>query len=314
MFDPLGDLWSADCHSSPVYLLLRGGYYPSFGKPNDGLGFAPSICDHSHGSTAIAGMVFYAATNFPAEFRGNTFVGNVMTCRINRDTYVEHGSTRIAQEAPDFLRCDDPWFRPVNLQLGPDGAMYVADFYNRIIGHYEVPLDHPGRTASAAASGASFIAATAKVTPPPNDFDFTKAPVAALVKQLANPNITDRMLAMNQLVDRIGPPAVRPVEKMLLDKKSTPEQKVHGLWVLHRLHALTPQALSATARDRNRLVRVHAMRVLSEMFTDTGVLPAPYRQLVLHGLKDRDRVRATRGDGRAGPTRPGRGTWRLRAD
>ena len=145
MFDPLGDLWSADCHSSPVYQLLRGAYYPSFGKPHDGLGFAPDICTHSHGSTAIAGMVYYAAENFPPEYRGNTFVGNVMTCRINRDSLIEHGSTRIAKEEPDFLASDDPWFRPVDLQLGPDGAIYVADFYNRIIGHYEVPLSHPGR-------------------------------------------------------------------------------------------------------------------------------------------------------------------------
>ena len=33
----------------------------------------------------------------------------------------------------------------MNLQVGPDGALYIADFYNRIIGHYEVPLEHPGR-------------------------------------------------------------------------------------------------------------------------------------------------------------------------
>ncbi len=67
-----------------------------------------------------------------------------MTCKINRDSYIEHGSTRIAKEEPDFLSSDDPWFRPVNIEFGPDGAMYVADFYNRIIGHYEVALDHPG--------------------------------------------------------------------------------------------------------------------------------------------------------------------------
>src|SRR5439155_24740384 len=116
-----------------------------FGKPHDGLGFAPDICTHNHGSTALAGMVHYDAEDFPPEYRGNTFIGNVMTCRINRDSLVEHGSTRIAKEAPDFLSSYDPWFRPVDLQLGPDGAIYVADFYNRIIGHYEVPLDHPGR-------------------------------------------------------------------------------------------------------------------------------------------------------------------------
>jgi len=60
-FDPLGDVWSADCHSSPVYLLLRGAYYPSFGKPHDGLGYGPNICEHSHGSTAIAGAKSAAA-------------------------------------------------------------------------------------------------------------------------------------------------------------------------------------------------------------------------------------------------------------
>ena len=40
---------------------------------------------------------------------------------------------------------EDPWFRPVDIKLGPDGALYVADFYNKIIGHYEVDLKHPGR-------------------------------------------------------------------------------------------------------------------------------------------------------------------------
>ena len=40
-FDPLGNLYSADCHTMPIYMLLRGAYYPSFGKAHDGLGFGP---------------------------------------------------------------------------------------------------------------------------------------------------------------------------------------------------------------------------------------------------------------------------------
>jgi putative membrane-bound dehydrogenase-like protein len=58
-FDSLGNLYSADCHSEPIYQLLRGGFYPSFGKPHDGLGFAPSMISHEHGSTAISGIIFY---------------------------------------------------------------------------------------------------------------------------------------------------------------------------------------------------------------------------------------------------------------
>ena len=125
-----------DCHSAPVYELLRGGYYPSFGKPHDGLGFAPTMIEHSHGSTAIAGIQYYSDNLWPEEFLNNTFIGNVMTSRVNRDSLTEHGSSKTAKEEPDFVSTTDPWFRPVDLQFGPDGALYIADFYNRIIGHY----------------------------------------------------------------------------------------------------------------------------------------------------------------------------------
>ena len=293
MFDPLGDLWASDCHSKPVYMLVRNGRYPSFGKEHDGLGFAPDICKHQHGSTAIAGMVYYDATNFPAEYHGHTFVGNVTTCRINRDSYIEHGSTRIAHEEADFLRCDDPWFRPVDLQLGPDGALYVADFYNRIVAHYEVKLDHPGRDRERGRIWR--IVYTGKDTkhplkrlPSPEAVDLTQASASKLIKELGNPNINNRMHAMNQLTDRIGQSAVRSLEKMVSNKRTGADQKVHGLWTLHRLNALKSELLMAAAKDTNRTVRVHAMRILSESFRETGVLPEPYRQAVFDGLKDRD--------------------------
>ncbi len=138
-FDPLGNLFSTDCHTKPIYQLLKGGYYPSFGKPHDGLGFAPEMCRHTHGSTALCGITYYAAKQFPQPFQDNIFIGNVLTNRVNRDSLVKHGSTYIAKEEEDLVKCSDRWFRPVDIKLGPDGAVYLADFYNRIFGHYEVP-------------------------------------------------------------------------------------------------------------------------------------------------------------------------------
>src|SRR5206468_7986496 len=72
-------------------------------------------------------------------------LGDVVYNCINYFRVERHGGTYKATQRPDFLTSDDPWFRPVTLQVGPDGALYVADFYNKIIGHYEVPLTHPGR-------------------------------------------------------------------------------------------------------------------------------------------------------------------------
>jgi putative heme-binding domain-containing protein len=287
IFDPLGDIYSADCETFPIYELLRGAYYPSFGKPNDGLGFAPAMMDHKHGSTAIAGIVYYAATNFPPAFRDNIFVGNVMTCRIDRDSLIFNGSSPWAKEEPDFLSCDDPWFRPVDLQVGPDGAMYVADFYNRIIGHYEVPLDHPGRDRERGRIWRITYRGEkkpAKLVPPVKGFDLTKASVSKLIKEIGNENLMIRMLAMNQLVDRIGLPAVKPVTKMMHDKKSNEFQKIHGLWVLYRLKALDPKMLADAAHDKDRALRIHAMRVYAEVPQWT----AEQHALVLAALHDPD--------------------------
>ena len=143
--DRFGDIFTADCHTKPVTLLLPGGCYDSFGRAHDGLGYVPNVMEHLHGSTAIAALALGADTTFPAEYADSAFDGNVMTSRINRNTLKRIGSSIRAIEEPDLLSCSDSWFRPVDLVAGPDGALYVSDFYNRIIGHYEVDLLHPGR-------------------------------------------------------------------------------------------------------------------------------------------------------------------------
>jgi putative heme-binding domain-containing protein len=257
-FDPLGNLYSADCHSSPIYQLLRGAHYPSFGKPDDGLGFAPVLMQHSHNSTAIGGIAFYADDQWPPEFRDNIFVGNVMTSRVNRDVLRFDGSSPSAKELPDFLTTTDPWFRPSDLQFGPDGALYVADFYNRIIGHYEVPLTHPGRDRE---RGRIWRISYKSAKRPHPRLNLVGLQADQVVAELASPNLTRRMLAMNHLVDNVGRSALEPLRRTLATSPD-PHAKVHSLWALHRLGA--PIDSASVSADRDALVRTHAMRVLSE--------------------------------------------------
>ena len=86
----------------PIWQLLRGGYYPSFGKPDDGLGFGPAMLDNYEDSTAIAGVVYYAADQFPEGHRDSAYVGDVVTNRINEFRLTWHGSTPKAAKQ-DFL-------------------------------------------------------------------------------------------------------------------------------------------------------------------------------------------------------------------
>ncbi|QEH33774.1 Cytochrome c [Aquisphaera giovannonii] len=282
-FDPLGNLYSADCHSRPVYQLLRGAWYPSFGKPHDGLGFGPEMVDYDHGSTGIGGISYYAAEQFPEAYRGTVFVGNVVTNRINHDRIEWHGSTPKGIEQPDFVWSEDNWFRPVDIELGPDGALYVADFYNRIIGHYEVPLTHPGRDRTSGRvwrivyKGGGQPAASAWK-------DWTKAAVAELVSALKDPNLAVRVSATNQLVERGGDEAASVLAGVLTGSAAGPVRS-HALWALQRLGRLDDEQLSRTCRDeRDRDLRVHTMKVSAER----PELSAKLRGQVVARLKDSD--------------------------
>ncbi len=277
-FDHYGNLFSADCHSQPIYELLRGGYYPSFGKPNDGLGFAPEVMDHEHGSTAICGIVLYEDNLWPAEFQNTMLTGDVMSSRLDRDTMIAHGTSKKARHETPFLTTTDPWFRPNDCTLGPDGALYVTDFYNRIIGHYEVPLTHPGRDRE---RGRIW-----KVSYTGNPLhglkDFTKSSAADLIAEFRNANISRRMLAMNELLDRVGSSAIPDLRATLSKNDASQTEIVHSLWSLQRLTSLDLELLRGFASHTDPAVRVHVMRILSES-PNFGTLR---HSLAVNGLKD----------------------------
>jgi putative membrane-bound dehydrogenase-like protein len=265
-FDPLGNQFVSDCHTLPAYMVLRGGWYPTFWSAaqgrEDGLGYAPSMMDHLHGSTAIAGIVCYSAPQFPEEYQGTLFIGNPVTGRIDHDRLDVHGSSYKAVELPDFLRCDDPWFRPVDLKLAPDGSLFVADFYNRIIGHYEVPLTHPGRDHDRGRIWRIVYTGT-KGAPTRKMPDLAKATTEDLVGLLGDENLAVRTMATNALAARSDEKAI-PLLGRVFGEQGTEWQKAHALWVLERLHALGPELVQQASADPKRGVRVHLWKALAE--------------------------------------------------
>lgn len=257
--DPYGNLYTACCHSKPITQLLRGAVFTSFSKPHDGLGFGPDMVHEYRGSTALCGLAWYDADQYPSDYLGRMFLGDVVNNCVNIFDIDRTGASYAArQRKDDFLSSSDPWFRPVDIKLGPDGALYVADFYNRIIGHYEVPLTHPGRDRTSGRIWRIVYTGDA-----PARRNWTRASTAELVADLAHPNLTVRMLATSGLMqhsDREG--VAKAVQSAA--RSGSPTQRVHALWLCERLQQRDHTALMAALSDASPLLRVHALRIFAE--------------------------------------------------
>src|SRR5690606_4264724 len=227
-YDELGYLYSTDCHTSPLYQLIRGGDYTQWGK-EEGMGFAPDMKPLEKEATALAGIAYYADVLYPKQFQSNFYIGDAVASRVYRNSFTFTESTPVGKLEEEFILSEDPWFRPVDVKLGPDGALYIADFYNSIIGHYEVPLDHPKRDkVRGRIWRVTYKGKSNKLQ------DLTTAPAEQLVSALDNENLVIRFAAADQLVERIGSSATKPVEALVNANDISGRAYIHALWVLHR--------------------------------------------------------------------------------
>ena len=320
-FDRRNNLYSADCHSSPVYQLLQGGVYPSFGKPHDGLEFAPTMIEHTHGSTGICGIAYLDRDWWGSDWNDHLLIGNPVTSRINHDRIEFRGSTPVAIEQRDLVTSDDLWFRPVDMCMGHDGALYVADFYNKIIGHYEVPLTHPGRDRERG----RLWKITKKGNPSPHPATPRAEPLSDAITSLKNNDPFVQRKAAQSLQLQ---PREKSLEPLLDALAGTPEDDTHLVHVLrmaicshliafpNSIHIKTPHSqileniipavstaeaasfLAASPKKRNHLTQIARYAddtIITDLIKDLANQGTPETQLreldaLQAGLDERGRL------------------------
>jgi putative membrane-bound dehydrogenase-like protein len=221
--------------------------------------------------TAASGQAIYRADAFPPEFHGNHFSVDNAQNLVHRCVLDPHGVTYrarrpAADETTEFLTSTEQWFRPVNLTTGPDGALYVVDMYRSIIEDYsaiprylqQVYID----SLVAGADRGRIWKIVADRAGPPSGFDLAAASAADLADALSSANGWRRETAQRLLVER----GDRRAQGRLLElaaSGSAPQARLHALYALDGLNALTPPAVRRALCDEHYAVRRHAL-VLSE--------------------------------------------------
>ena len=106
----------------------------------------PGTAGFRMGGTGLSGLAVTDVSGaFPADWSDVMLLANPITNRIQAIKMHRSGSGWRLEKLPDVVVSADEWFRPVGMTLGPDGAVYIVDWYNKIISHNEVARNHPDR-------------------------------------------------------------------------------------------------------------------------------------------------------------------------
>jgi putative membrane-bound dehydrogenase-like protein len=218
--------------------------------------------------TSACGLTAYLGDAFPAPYNGNvTFVAEPVSNLVHVDVLKDSGASfrasRILQHK-EFLSSTDAWARPVNFYVGPDGALYVLDYYRRVIESPEWMSDeaiNAGNLYDGMDKGRIFKITPANFKPAEsaNNIKLGDATSDELVKYLASPNYWWRLNAQRLLVDRQDKNAIAPLVTMT--KSDNEVGRLHALWTLEGMGALQQAQIENALKDAVAGVRENAIKL-----------------------------------------------------
>ncbi|WP_229215991.1 PVC-type heme-binding CxxCH protein [Dyadobacter frigoris] len=230
--------------------------------------------------TAASGGTFYGSDVFPRSFYGSIFTGEVAGNLVHRDVLksVQGQPAFVAsrdekEKDREFLATTDPWFRPANFYVGPDGNLYVTDIYRQ---HIETPVSIPeDLKADMDFSNGVQYGRIWQISPKegkrrPTVFpDWSTKRPEELVAFLESPDQWWRLTAQRILLEKQDKSIAPLLKNMFLESKDA-RGRLHALYTLEGLNMLEAELVKKALADREAGVREHGL-LLSERYP--GFLP-----------------------------------------
>ncbi len=212
--------------------------------------------DSHGGGHAHCGAMIYLGGAWPEKLRGQIFMNNIHGQRVNMDLLRAKGSGYVGLHGPDFLLTQDRWSQMLNLRYGPDGQVYVIDWYDRQACHTAKIADHDR------SNGRIFKISYKQ--PKPVRVNLRKRTSAELVKLQLHPNDWYVRHARRILQERGPDPAVHKALAKLAFGHADETRRLRGLWALHVTGGLTEARLAKALSDKRPAVRGWAVQLAME--------------------------------------------------
>ncbi|MFD2202003.1 PVC-type heme-binding CxxCH protein [Shivajiella indica] len=218
--------------------------------------------------TSACGITAYLGSAFPHEYDHAVFVAEPVSNILHIDFISENKTGFVASrqhQDKEFLASTDSWFRPVNMYIGPDGALYVVDYYRQIIEHPEWMAEDvvkSGALYNGTDQGRIYRIST-KGTKPldwSNNIQLGDFTDEELVQKLEDPNIWWRRNAQRLLLDR-NPSKVPEVLLKMAENTDSPIGRVHALWTLEGMGKTNLDLVVKALSDPEPGVRENAVKI-----------------------------------------------------
>lgn len=255
--DGEGSFFASACVIDHLWHLVETGYYHRQGGPYPPFTWKiGSIVKHKHQKAAYCGLTWFDSDAYPAEYREKLYMGNIHGGCINSDELTRDGSTYFAKPRPDLLTANDQWFMPVVQKVGPDGCLYVLDWYDRYHCYQDANRDPKGIDRL---KGRLYRVRYKDTLRAPS-FDLAKETDDELIKRLGSANVFFRDLSQRILTERASPELREKLETVVLSKKVTRKGRLHALWALTGTGSLRTAFHRELFVEEDPALRAWAMR------------------------------------------------------
>jgi putative heme-binding domain-containing protein len=278
-FDSKGRLYSGNNNTDRGPYYKQGGYYPrSLGKHGpysnpytfgnlDNMELVGEKIRFTHS------LIRYEGGRLPSAYDGKMIAINPLLNYVQLSRFESKGSTFKNIDERKIIETNDHWFRPVNIKAGPDGAIYIADWYDSRLSHVD-PRDtwhkSSGRIYRLRAKGSKAAYA---------NFDLSKLSNFELIKQLENKNKWFRQQALLQFANRRDKSIVPKLVTIL--KTANSDLALEMLWAIHVSGGFNDDLASMAIKHQDPYVREWSVRLIGDKKNVSSALAAKLAALAV---------------------------------